>query len=503
MNPGKSTIATPSAAWESVEKVRRIHRWLCEVSSAIRVTTEAELPREVGERTIGGIDPWLIRARKAVLDPDYPLAIWSWVGKVVGDEYRLDVEGDEDLAALYADVDKAGNDLKVTLQVVFEDLLMQASPFVLVDDLPGGGSPFWVLFTADQVRLAEWGKNAAGARVPKRIHLWNPAKETLRTPSRNRIRVLLGDGEPSYNPETKTAGPGAKLGDRGARWEWWEEDEEKKEWRPSTQPDEQPDRFEEEEIPGWLFQVGRRDRKDRDAVFPMSEWLGDACMHQFREYSDHSGFVGMLRTETTFVQGLSEAEFTAAQGYMIAFKHRNIFFGGSNENVMMHSLETTGAAAELSFKAMDEVRAKVKMARLAPVDPQKVQTLGEAQLGEHQALTPLSVAATKLRDGTEQLMKITAARLGKEKPGTLHIPTLFTLSDAEEKDLAMVRELQKEGSISWLTAMEKLKLGNRKLEDVDLAQEQARLAKEQGERDAASARRVRGAIGGDPMGEGE
>lgn len=499
--PGKVTIATPSAAWEAVEKVRRIHRWLCEVSSAIRVTTEAELPREVGERPIGGIDPWSIRARKAVLDPDYPLAIWSWVGKVVGDEYRLDVEGDEDLAALYSDVDKAGNDLKVTLQVVFEDLLMQASPFVLVDDVPGGGSPFWVLFTADQVRLAEWGKNAAGARVPKRIHLWNPAKETLRTPCRNRIRVLLGDGEPSFNPETKTAGPGAKLGDRGARWEWWEEDEEKKEWRPSTQPDEQPDRFEEEEIPGWLFQVGRRDRKDRDAVFPMSEWLGDACLNKYRQKSDHDGFVSLLRMVVHFWQGIGFKEFTESQGNVITYSHITNLFGGSNDKVMLHSIETTGSAAALSFKAMEEVEAKLKMARLTPVDPQKVQTLGEAQLGEHQALTPLSVAATKLRDGAEQLMKITAARLGKEKSGTLHIPTLFTLSDAEEKDLAMVRELQKEGSISWLTAMEKLKLGNRKLEDVDLAQEQTRLAKEQTERDAASARRVRGAIGGDPMGE--
>lgn len=500
--PGKLTIATPSDAWNAVEKVRSIHRWLTEVSSVLRVTTDVELPREVGERTIGEIDPWDVRRRKAVLDPDFPLAIWSWVGRVVGDEYRLDLEGDEELKALYNDIDKAGSDLKVTLQVVFEDMLVQASPFVLVDDIPGGGSPFWVLFTADQARVAEWGKNAAGAKVPKRIHLWNPAKATLRTPARNRVRVLLGDGEPSYNPETKVAGPGAKLGERGARWEWWEEDEQKN-WRPSTAPDEQPDRFAEDEIPGKLFQCGRRDRENREIVYPMSEWLGEACLHQFREYSDHCGFIGMLRSVSTFVRGLSEAEWTAAQGYMIAFKHRNIFFGGSNPSVDMENLETSGAAGELSFKAMEEVRNRVKIAKLTPIEPQKVQTLGEAQLGEHAALTPLSIAATLLRDGAEQLMKITAARLGKEKPGTLHIPTLFTLSDAEEQDLAMIRELQKEGRLSWQTSMEKLKLGNRMLEDVDLKEEEARLAKEQEKKDDAATRRVRSFAGGDSIGEGE
>ena len=504
-------IATPSPAWGLVEKVRRFHRWLTEVSSASRTTTELELPREVGEQSVQGIDPWAVRMRKAVLEPDYPMGVWSWIGRVVGEEYRLDTEGDKDLATLYTDIDRAGSDLKVFLQTLFEDLLMQASPFVLVEDQPGGGAPFWTLFTADQVRRAEWGKSVDGSLVPKRIHLWNPARATLRREKRCRVRVLLGDGEPSWDPETGRPGPGEKLGDVGARWEWWEEAKENgvERWRPSTAPDEQPGRFIEDEIPGKLFQVGRRDRTDRDAVYPMSEWLGEACLHKFREYSDHSGFVRMLRTMILFWQGLGYKEFAEANkdaqgnnGNVVTFSHFTILFGGTNAAAMLHAIETSGSAAALSFQAMQDVESKVTLAKLMPVEPQKVQTLGEAQLSEHAAMMPLSVAATHLRDGAEYLMKVTAARLGKQKPGTLHIPTTFTLSDAEEKDLAMVRDLQKEGRLSWRTSMEKLKLGNEKLEDIDLVAELKLMAEEQKAKDEAAARRVRNVMGGEPMGEG-
>lgn len=498
---GKLTIATPSAAWHAAERVRARHRWLMEVCSALRDGSTDYLPREASERSVGGVDPYAIRAARSLLSPDFAMGIWDHVGRVLGEEFKRDLGGDEELEALYGDIDDGGRDLQVFLQAVFADLWLQGEPFVLVENAPGGGNPFWVLFESEQNLRVKWGLNSKGARVPKRIHIDNPRAGGLwDSEMLPRTRVLLGDGEPSVDPATEGAGPGASLGNRGARWEFWRQNDQK-EWVPSREEDEQPGRYVEDEIPGFLFQFGRKHKKT-GAVIPPSEWLSEVCLHQYRESSDHGTMIRILRACLLFFKGMDFKTFTETSGNTLHVGPYAIIFGGTGDAQLM-TVETSGTSPDLSFRELERIEAMVRLAALAPVDPGRAQTLGAKVIDVRLSSATLRASAVQLRDGTEELMRITAARMGKSEPGTLHIPTEFTLTASEVNEIQVITDLLKQDHLSWRTAMEKLKLGVRKLEDVDLDDEEVLLEKERAERDKRGAERVKRFAGGNPIGESE
>lgn len=503
------TIATPSAAWQKAEKVREIHRWLCEISRAIRGHDERFLPKEPSEPD----KAYDIRRKRSILFPNFPMALRRWVGRVISEEMTWDVP--PQLVELYSDIDLRGRALNMFLDPVYQDMWKQGGPFVLVESTAReGGEPFWVLFESDAALRVVKGKSADGAEVPKRIHLRNNRSAGIwGTKTIESVRVLLGDGEPSVYPDM-APGPGAALGNRGARFEFWDKND-KNEWAPTADPLLQPGRYPEDEIPGFLFEFGRCDR-ETGAIIPHSEWLGELCLFKYNEGSDHNRLMRLLRQVVLYWAGATEETVDTYTGSQTATDPttgrrqgvRVIPMGAFNilcgdKDSSLEAVDATGAKADLSFRDLELIDAMIRAAELTPINPDKVQTLGEQIVNVYLADATLRASAVQLKDGVEELMKITAARKGLSEGGTLRVPTKFTLSRNEEQELARAVKLWESRGLSWRTLAELLQRSDPQFESLDIEQEMKRLADEEKRRDEQAARRVKAFADGPPMGEGE
>lgn len=496
----KLTVDTPSEAWNVSEKVRSVHRWLVEISSTLRTITEAHLPREPAERH----DDWQHRANMSSLWPDFPLALKRYVGHLASNEFTWEVP--ESSEAFYDNVDRRGNDFKVFAQQVIYDLWQQGRPFVLVDSATRGGTdPRWLFFESHRVIRDIWGVSTDGSIVPKRIHLRDDKVEGVwGTKCSPRRWVLLGDGEPSQYPDG-APGPGAKLGTRGARLEFWREDpKEKGKWIPSTTPGEEPAFFAGEplEIPGRFFPFGRV-HKESGAIIPPSEVLGELCLRYFRECSDHGKMVRVLRSCILHWAGMSKEQFEKDTGNELVVGFMTLLFS-PNPQATLQTVETQGTAPEISFKELERWQKAIAIASLAPVNPDKVQTLGENIINVSLSEATLAASAVIIRDGFEDLMKITAAQEGKgpDDVGKIHVPTEFVLTQDEEKTIELLKWMRENDEISWESLVAKISSLKPDLE-IDPAAERLLLDAELKKRDKESIARTRGFAGGDPMGEDE
>lgn len=500
-NPATVTVATASAAWHHAEKVRAPHRWLLKVSSELRDKSEAMLPRHPGEKANAQGDPWSNRVARTLLWPYFPMALWSFVGRVISKDFQYDVGDDAEMRAIYTDIDKAGRDLSVFAQPVFFDMWCQGAPFVLIESAERGGTtPKWILFESHQIIVLDWGINAQGQRVPKRVHIKDETPEAWGSKSEPRVRVLLGDGEGSRLHDG-AAGPGAGLGSQGARFEFYRQDpNDNMKWVPSPHPKEQPGRFAHDEIPGYLFDFGRL---ESGAVIPASEWLGELCRAYYREGSDHGTMIYMLRAVILAVSGMTKEEFIA-NGQTSAGP-MSVFF--LNKDASMQAVETTGAAGELSFRDLERYLTAIRLASLTPIDPDKVQTLGEVLITGQYAGATLAASAKRFKDGLEQLMRITAAQIGRgpEAAGSVAVPVDFRFTEAEERTVKLLADLRKgygEGpEISRAALWRVLKEVVPDLADHDPEADDENLTKERDEADERAKKRVAAFAGGDPLGE--
>lgn len=517
-DPAKLTIATPSAAWERAEKVRQVHRWLCEISRELRVHEDRYLPREPNEPD----KAYEIRKQRSILHPHFLMALRQWNGRVVNDQLTWDV--DPGMVELYDNIDRDGRSLRAFLDPVFEDLWSQGEPFVLVESTErAGGVPFWVLFDSSSVIRVRRGRAKDGSVVPKRIHLCNDRESGIwGTEIIESRRVLLGDGEPSQWPNGNP-GPGAGLGVAGARYEFWDKTE-KGEWMPSSDPELQPGKYPDEEIPGFLFRFGRVDKATK-AVIPYSAWLAEVCRYKYASASDHDRLMRRLRNFVAYWAGAPDETIDQqttidritpgdpySSGYPAAPRHRAVrtipmgaftILTGDKDSTLQ-GVDMSGGNAELSFRDLEMTDAMIRVAELTPINPDKVQsTLGGQIINVHLADATLKNSAARLKDGVEELMKITAARMGKSNGGTLKIPTKFTLTRNEEAELARAISLCKEGLLSRKTLHETLQRNDPQFENMDIEQEDERIAHEVMMRDEQAARRVKAFADGPPMGEGE
>ena len=495
------TVATPSAAYLRMEERRKLHRDLLDGETAMIKAGTTYLPREPGEIPVpnpngaGQIDPYDVRLRRSTLFPFFSSAVGSLVGRVIGKDFRKGEDIPEPLSALLENINNEGAKLSVFARPLFEDMWAQANPMVLVDSTARGsasgisrkadeiGRPYWIFYKSSSI-IRAWKATKDGKRIWRRIHINDPAEEgKWGSVCTKRIRVLLGDGEESeITGETK-----------GARFEFWREDpKDKTKWIPSTVEDEQPGRLSDHgELPVVFFPFGRV--VSDVEVYPALEFLGNLCKAHWQAYSDQKRLVHIVKSSLLYWKGMPKAEYVKENPATFVGPFA-MFFGGEDLKVV----ESNGSGAKIGTEDLERIEAQIRMASMLPINPEKVQTLGQSLIDTTQAEATLRDGALALKDGLEQLLIITASQMGlpavegsgMATGGTILVPTEFALTGAEEKELSTIAEARKRGDISRQTWFEATRERVEALRDVTWEIEAARLKAEEDSDDARSVQRV-------------
>lgn len=482
------TVATPSEACQRMEERRKLHRDLLEGEAAMIKAATAYLPREPGEIPVphpqgGSIDPYEVRLKRSTLYPFFSSAVGSLVGRVIGKDFRRGEDIPDPLAARLENINNEGAKLSVFAKPLFHDMWTQGNPMVLVDSTGRSrtdgpvrkadeqGVPYWIFYKSNAI-IRAWKTSKDGRRVWRRIHIMDPAEEgrwgSVCAP---RIRVLLGDGE-------KSEIDGSTY---GARFEFWRPDPKNQaKWLPSWVEDEQPGRLSDHvELPVVFFPFGRV--VSDEEVYSALEHLGNLCKAHWQAYSDQKRLVHIVKSSLLYWKGMTKADYIKDNPATFVGPFA-MFFGGDDLRI----LESNGSGAKIGTEDLKRLEAQIRMASMLPVNPEKVQTLGQSLIDTTQSEATLRDAALALKDGLEQLLIITASQMGlpavegsgMATGGTILVPTEFALTGAEEQELRTLAEARARGDLSRQTWFEATRESVEALRDVTWEIEEERLRKE-------------------------
>lgn len=438
--PEPVNIATPSKAWAAMEALRELPRDLYSGTAAMRRAGEKWLPREPGEKSQDGIDPYAVRLKRSILSPFFRDAISRLAGTMFSEDLQFGEDVPEAIRGtkdgkdgFKEDIDLRGRNFSRFGKRVFVDMWREGRPAVLVDhtatttianpsaaDDQKAGRPFLIYYPSRSVIWEAWDYEG-GKKVLKEVRLKERVKEPDGVNSSDRLRVLRAGVNGGF-----------------ATYEFLRQDE-KKEWVVSTRYGERSGAFRpHREIPIHIFAFGRESDDDEDVIEPELQPLADLCLSHWQEYSDQARCVHRVKVALIHVAGMSK-ETWQKNGPQYLGPMNLILNPESSGSAAV--VETSGAGAEVGYKSLERLEERIQAAADIPFFPERTTTLGETVIHTTKTESRLKDSAQAFKDGMERCLGFMAKTLPGEKTGgSILIPTDLTLTARSAEDLAAVQK---------------------------------------------------------------